>query len=296
MTSTGYKILNNKKTYMVRGGRPARYLGAFGTNYWRSYVYPLYTPAGQTVVREFPFEHPWHNGVFVAQNPVKVGDREGNFWALPLRRREDDKLMANVGRMDPRSEPMAEVADDAARFTLDSVWLDEREEPLVNEPRTVMLRALPDATVCDMVSRKTAAYGAAEFSRTKFGSIGMRVEPRLLPPLGGEIIGCLEGRLARGSAEEVANAKACDAVAYEADVAGVGVFGVCMMILENSASENRRGPWFIRDYSQAMCNGTQDESIRIPEGGTWTIALRVVAYDGPLTGQRLAAWQHGGSL
>ena len=291
MTSTGYKILNNKKTYMVRGGRPARYLGAFGTNYWRSYVFPLYTPAGQTVVREFPFDHPWHNGIFVAQNPVKVGDREGNFWALPIRRQDDDQLMLNVGRMDPRDEPVAEVKGDGVRFTLNSVWLDEQGEPLVDEQRTATLRALPDATICDMASRKTASYGAAEFSRTKFGSIGLRVEPRLLPPLGGQIIGCLDGRQERGSADEVANARECDAVACEADAAGAGVFGVCMMILENSASEDRRGPWFIRDYGQAMFNGTQDEAVNISEGGSWTVALRVVAYDGPLTVQRLAAWQ-----
>jgi hypothetical protein len=289
--SAGYEVLKNVQTYMVRGGSTARYLGAFGTNYWRSYVYPLYSPAGQTVVREFPFDHPFHTGVFVAQNPVKVGGREGNFWGLPIKRTPDDHLMLRIGRMDPQGEPAAEVLDDGVRFVLRSVWRDEHEEPLIDEQRTVTLRALPDATVCDMVSRKTAAYGAAEFSRTKFGSIGMRVEPRLLPPLGGRIIGCLDGQLQRGSADEVANARACDAVAYEADVPGIGIFGVCMMIIENSASENRRGPWFIRDYGQAMFNAVQDESIHISEGARWTIALRVVAYDGPLTAERLGAWR-----
>ena len=291
MTSTGYEVLRNEKTFMVRGGSPARFLGAFGASYWRSWVFPLYTPAGQTVVREFPFEHPWHNGVFVAQNPVRVGSREGNFWALPLPRQADDHLMAHMGRMDPRHEPEAEVTADGVRFTLNSTWRDEQEEPLIDELRTVSLRALPDATVCDMMSRKTAAYGAAEFGRKKFGSIGMRVEPRLLPPLGGQVLAGRDGRLERGAADEVANARACDAVAYEADVAGVGVFGVCMMILDNSASEDRRGPWFIRDYGQATFNATQDASIHVAEGDTWTIALRVVAYDGPLTVARIGAWQ-----
>ena len=147
------------------------------------------------------------------------------------------------------------------------------------------LRALPDANVCDMTSRKTAAYGAAEFPKTKFGSICMRVEPRLLPALGGQVIGCLDGELHRGTADEVANAKACDAVAYENDVPGLGVYGVCLMILDNrkSASPDRRGPWFIRDYGLATFNATQNEAIAVPAGGGWTAALRIVAYDGPLT-------------
>jgi len=63
-----------------------------------------------------------------------------------------------------------------------------------------------------MASLKTAAYGPAEFARSKFGSIGVRVEPRLLPALGGQVVSCLDGNLRGGTADEVANAKQCDAV------------------------------------------------------------------------------------
>ena len=129
------------------------------------------------------------------------------------------------------------------------------------------MQARPDATICDMSSRKLAAYGTAEFGKTKFGSVGARVEPRLLPPLGGKVIGCVDGDLQRGTAEEVANFRQWDAIAYEADVPGVGPFGICLMIRENSAGPNRRGPWFVRDYGMAMFNATQEEGITVPEGG-----------------------------
>ena len=36
-----------------------------------------------------------------------------------------------------------------------------------------------------MTSEKIATYGAATYPQTKFGSIGIRVEPRLLPVMGG---------------------------------------------------------------------------------------------------------------
>jgi hypothetical protein len=284
-----YHIHTNVQSHFVKAGN--RILGAYGTNFWRSWVYPFYTPSGRTVVENFPFDHPFHNGIFVGQNPVKVGAREGNFWAFPVKRNHDDHIMKKFGRMDPQGEPTNEVTEAGVRFTLKSIWRDEQEQPLVDEERTVVLRALPDATVCDMSSRKTAAYGAAEFTKTKFGSIGVRVEPRLLPPLGGQVIGCVDGELHRGTADEVANQKACDAVAYENDIPGVGVCGICLMILDNSASPDRRGPWFIRDYGMAMCNATQNESIVVPSGGAWTAALRVVAYDGALTPSRLAHWR-----
>jgi len=211
-----YQVHTNVASHFV--GTDNRLLGAYGTNFWRSWIYPFYTPSGRTVVENFPFDHPFHNGIFVGQNPVKVGEREANFWAFPVKRGHDDHIMKKMGRMDPQGEPTAEVTDDGVRFALQSIWRDEQEAPLIDEQRTVLLRALPDATLCDMTSRKTAAYGAAEFARTKFGSLGARVEPRLLPALGGQVIGCIDGELRRGTADEVANQKACDAVAYENDV------------------------------------------------------------------------------
>ncbi|MDD1650507.1 MAG: PmoA family protein [Methylococcaceae bacterium] len=284
-----YQIQTNAQSHFVKTGD--RILGAYGTSFWRSWVYPFYTPSGYTVVENSPFDHPFHNGIFVAQNPVRVGEREGNFWALPVKRSHDDHIMKKFGRMDPQGEPAAEVTEGGVRFTLKSIWRDEQEQPMLDEERTVILRALPDATVCDMASRKTAAYGTAEFPKTKFGSICMRVEPRLLPSLGGQVIGCVDGELCHGTADEVANAKVCDAVAYENDVPGLGVYGVCLMILDNSASPDRRGPWFIRDYGLATVNATQNETIAVPAGGVWTAALRIVAYDGPITAERLAVWK-----
>jgi hypothetical protein len=243
------------------------------------------------VIQEYAYDHPFHNGAFVAQYPVQVGERVGNFWVTPPRRGFHDPVYAKVGRVDAAMPPTVGISGEVITFTVNSVWRDENEEPLIDEVRTVSFRALEDATVCDMASRKVAAYGAVEFGKTKFGSIGARVEPRLLPSLGGQIIGCLDGELHRGTADEVANDKACDAVAYENDVAGVGVYGLCLMILDNSASSDRRGPWFIRDYGLAMFNATRNASIVVPAGNAWTATLRVIAYDGALSAARLAAWK-----
>jgi hypothetical protein len=277
MSDTRYEVKVNERTNMVRDRAAGRFLGAVGASFYDVWVFPLYTPSGRTVIREFPFDHPFHNGFFVGQHPVQAGERESNFWAHPPRRGWDDHIFVHVGRVDAPREPETEIIGDAVRFTYASVWRDENEEPLLDEVRTVTFRSTDDATVCDMTSTKTAAYGALEFPRTKFGSIGVRVEPRLLPPLGG-VVFADEGR--HGAAEVVHEGES-DFVAYEAEG-----FGVLLHILD----EGVRGPWFIRDYGMAMYNPTWTRSVSTSEGGSWTVGLRVVAYDGELSDERARAW------
>ena len=145
------------------------------------------------------------------------------------------------------------------------------------------LYSVEDATICDMRSSKIASYGALDFAQTKFGSIGIRVEPRLLPISGGVVIGDA-GR--RGSADALVDQES-DFVAYENQLAGSGRFGVWLHSLE----PDRRGPWFVRDYGMALYAPTRLRSIHLPQGETWNVALRVAAYDGQLSNERSQQWR-----
>jgi len=293
MAGDRYRVLRsfpapgNPATHMVADAGTKRFLGAVGANYYRPWVFPLYTPSHLTVIREFPFDHPFHNGIFVGQHPVVLGGREANFWATPPRRSPNDPIFRDIGRMDFPDSPAVEPHESGVKLTLRGVWRDEDGQPVLDEVRTVDFRAMDDATVCDVTSAKTASHGALEFPKTKFGSIGIRVEPRLLPSLGGVIHGD-GGR--RGDASVVTQTDS-DFVAYEGGAPGGGRFGVCLRILDNSASDDRRGTWFIRDYGMAMFNPTWTRPISLPEGETWTVGLRVVAYDGAFTCDRAQAWR-----
>lgn len=268
-----------------------RVLAGVGHNPHRAWTFPLNTPRGLNVAQEYAFDHPFHNGVFVGQGNVRSATRMANFWApAPDWRQPDNPIFQSLGTLKYGEAPSVTVHDDGVALEYRTTWLDCDRTPLLDERRTIRIRDLGDATACDVTSAKTAAYGDVEFGKTKFGSIGLRVQPQLLPPLGGQILAASDGKLRRGLADEVASGKACDFVAYEADVAGLGRFGVCMTILANSASERRDGPWFIRDYGMAMFNPTVQEAVQCPKGATWTCGLRVAAYDGALTPERAAAW------
>ncbi len=294
---SNFEVKVNAKTHLVIESNTGRCLGGVGANFYRPFVFPLYTPAGHTVIQEFAFDHPFHNGVFVGQGPVSVTGaidsstpiseetgqkREANFWAAPPRRSFTDKIFTNLGRMDTQKEIDIMPHADGVKFIQNVIWRDANEKPLIEETRTVNLSALCDATVCDMTSEKVAAYGDATYPQTKYGSIGIRVEPRLLPVMGGVILGDNN----RAGDAEVVHESDSDFVAYQNRLSGHGHFGIWMTIL----NEGIRGPWFIRDYGMALYNPTWRDAISTPAGKSWTISLRIVAYDGGLTTARTARW------
>jgi len=170
-----------------------------------------------------------------------VNGRMGNFWAIPPRRSKKDAIFTGVGRMEASGKLTVEPHDYGVHFTMKCVWRDENEEPMLDEMRKVNFQALNDATICDVTSQKIAVYGDVEFPQTKYGSIGIRVEPRLLPTLGGVIIA--DGR--RGQPDIVHEGES-DFVAYENQLLGGQRFGVMLSILD----EGLRGPWLINPYNQ----------------------------------------------
>ena len=105
-----YEVKINAKTHLVVQSDTGRCLGGVGANFYRPFVFPFYTPAGHTVVQEFAFDHPFHNGIFVGQGPVQVGEREAGFWASPPRRSFTDKVFEKLGRMDHTARPRHHAA------------------------------------------------------------------------------------------------------------------------------------------------------------------------------------------
>jgi len=272
---------------MVVERSTGRCLGAVAVSHYRPFVFPLYSPRGYTVVEGCPPDHPFHNGVFVGQRPVLAGEREGNFWATPPRTSNHDHIQQNMGRMETRAI-RSEAHDRGVRFVLDCVWVDENDEPMLDETRTIDLYVESDATVCDMVSTKAAAYGALVYPRTKHGSVGMRVEQRLLPELGGVVIAD-GGR--RGRAD-VVHEQESDYIAYESELDGQGTVGVLMTVLHDDVP----GVWFVRDYGMAMYDSTLRQEIVSDEGESWSVGVRIAAYDGPLDDERAGRWTANGVL
>ena len=76
-------------------------------------------------------------------------------------------------------------------------------------------------------------------------------------------------------------------MAYENRLPNGHTFGVYLSL----PYEHKRGPWFIRDYGMAMHNPTWIADIETKQGESWSVSLRVVAYDDALTSARAEVWQ-----
>src|SRR5665213_2537970 len=277
--------------YFVCEKGTRRILGAVGNDDTRAWVYPLLTPRGIPVTQESPFDHPFHQGVFVGQGKVCARGRMSNFWSPYYDfRQPNNPMYQNLGIIRYAEGPQIAEDPDGYTFTYTTVWSDERGEPLLDERRVVRLYEGEDATFCDVESTKRSSYVDVVYAANKHGSIGARVQPQLLPAFGGSVVALSDQRLTRGSADEVAHGEACDVVAYEADIPVLGRAGVALKILDNSDTGDRRGPWFVRDYGLVMFNPTMDRDVEVPLGESWTTALRIAAYDGCLTANRCNIW------
>lgn len=267
-------------TFLVFDSAGGRWLAGVGANYYRPWLFPFYTPRGQIVLREFPFDHPFHNGCFVGQHPVRAGARTANFWAAPPPREARDEIFVDVGRIATDPDVRAEPHGEGMRITLKCIWRDANDQPVLDEIRTFEIALAADATVCDVTSRKLAAYGKIELPATKFGGIGVRIDPRLLPGAGGCIIAD-EGR--RGDASIVHDLLS-RFVAYEGAADAASRFGLCLI------GRDRALAWFVRDYGLALLNPTWHQGIELAEGESWEMTLRLVAYDGALDARRVEGW------
>lgn len=221
-------------------------VAGIGHNYYRPWLYPLYTPAGRPVLQEFPFDHPFHTGCFVAQHPVRCNGGEANFWAMPPQREPNDPIFVHVGRVEVQSFVFP---------VMRCVWRDERGQPVLDEERSFSFSIEENTTVCDIASRKIASYGDVEFPATKFGGIGVRVDPGLLPVAGGRIAGRHDA--------------ASEFIAYDGLRHG----------LRLSVTDRSRFPWFVRDYGLALYNPTWKQPLELKKGEAWEIGLRLAAYD-----------------
>lgn len=276
---------------MVMETATGRLLGGVGHNDLRAWCYPLNTPRGLGVTQEYPFDHAFHNGVFVAQARVVRGGVLSNFWVVhPDWRSPDAEVYNDLGQIRYRDRAQVTPLPAGYRFTYRSTWIGSDGAPVLDETRHFDLYAAADATVCDVTSRQTAAYGDLRIEANKHGTAGVRVQPQLLPPFGGRIVAGRGVEIHRGSADEAAFGKERDFVAYEAEPAGLGRFGVCVLILDDTAHDRRTGPWFVRDYGLAMFNATMDDQVSIAEGDAWEIGVRVVAYDGAVSVERARSW------
>lgn len=237
-----------------------RLIGGYNTNDLRSYVFPLYTPQGMLVIQEAPPDHPHHQGIWtgleIDGNDVwNAGSRN-----LPRHRQEMQGALNEIA---------VDVTDSGVQFTHGVRWVTTEGEELLQEQRTVSLRATDQVTLVDWQSIFSHPAKASHIGQTKESGIGVRVTPHWETRFGGQI------RNAQGATgEQGCFDQLSPWLNVEGKTVGDGVAGLVLI------PTSEQCPWFTRDYGIHLYNPARHHAIALAAGEQVVWSMRVLAYDG----------------
>lgn len=236
-----------------------RLIAAYSVGHFRSYIYPLLTPAGLPVTEESPVDHPHHQSVWLGQDRINGH----NLWLN----------CPGCGRIES-VELNAQISpDQSATFRQRNHWLAPNNELLLTEWRTVTLapgEAGGRPLLIDIDSRRVASAGEVWFGMTKEAGLGIRVHDTLDGEDGGVIVNAQGGRGEAGTFDQDSN---------WVDYSGrLGHFKVGIALFPHPS--NRRCPWFTRDYGIILFNPFRFEEVVLPLGGEIRERYRIVVHDG----------------
>jgi hypothetical protein len=246
-----------------------RLLGGYSANDLRTYVFPIYTPAGTLVVQEAPPDHPHHQGLWIGLEVNGHDIWNAGSRGLPRCRQEAVPALASL---------KPETSTDGARFAHQVNWLTADGNVLLYETRTVSLRASQSLTIVEWTSTFSHPTQTVCLGQTKESGIGLRVPPHWETVHGGQI------RNAWGDSGE-AGVFDTDSpwINIEGRATGDGVAGLLFAPAPGSES----CPWFTRDYGVHVYNPARHRSIDLEPNQQLTWAVQLIAYDGHRTVEEL---------
>jgi hypothetical protein len=264
------RFYNNRWWVLADG----KLIGGYNANELRSYVFPLYTPAGVLVIQEAPPDHPHHQGVWAG---LEIDGHDlwnaGSFGKARHRQTNPISL----------AELKSTVDENGVSFVHEVVWETVDGMSLLHERRTVHLSASDEGTRVDWYSEFSAPDRPVTLGQTKEAGLALRVPPHWETPFGGVI---------RNGAGATGEAACFDSdsswLAIEGSAGNGQTAGVVLL------PRSQPCPWFTRDYGCHVYNPLRQQPVHLQPGRSFTLALTVLAYDGSrsveeidrLTGER----------
>ncbi|MEY3394000.1 MAG: hypothetical protein RL346_236 [Verrucomicrobiota bacterium] len=151
------------------------FVTAFRTDYRFPYLYPVHSPSGANVVRNWPMkadipgeeqDHPHHRGIWLAHGSVNGHD----FWADTKKNRPTIRF---------NSITRKEADDEVAKLGVDLTWVADHTE-LLHEARNYSFsKPNADTLRIDIDSILTAIAEEVVFGDTKEGTFAIRTDRTL---------------------------------------------------------------------------------------------------------------------
>ncbi len=279
----------DESTRLLKVSWKGRLITGLSQAAYRSYVYPVLSPAGVHVTTERSIsDHPWHQSVTIGsdqfytyvQTPSgKVEEDPINlYWDWKFQGREAGRIVSA-----PVDE-YTELAEGHLQITQRLQWQGPEEwgvppyrRILAEEMRTIDVRPGQVANVIDVRSRLRPTRWDIRIGPCRHGYFTIRVADhlRVTDPKGNKIGGKLTASGDRVGEEEI-RWQLADWIDYSGEDENSRMAGIALFQFPSVGNV----PWYLVDYGSVRINPYRLGAKNVNRGDTVDIAIRVIAHDG----------------
>ena len=247
----------------------------------RSYVYPLFTPAGYPVTTESPADHPHHNSFWIAadhvhcRTPVAAGGYEEYTYNFYLDETFQGRAPGQILETDLKAEA---VGNDSLRITQSLEWRGPIEwaapagRLAARETRIFLIGSKPNMHVIDVESRLASADWDFTLGPTRHAYFNVRVADSMIIAFGGSV----QDDARRTGGEAITGTRA-----RWVDFSGpVGAGQTAGLAVFPNPRDHEDLSWFVADWGVVTVGPFRLKGRLVLQGEELVARYRVIAHDG----------------
>ncbi len=245
---------------------------------FRTYLFPVYSPAGFALTSESPSDHPHHHSIWVGADHVNLHvPAEHRTEVYSYNFYVNDVFQGRAPGRIVQTQLQAQEDGDAMLLTQRLQWLGPREwgapegRHVLDETRLTRVRHMADcrAFLLTIRSELSAVGHPVSIGPTRHAWFNARIGPGMAPLHGGQI------RSAPASAPQAAPAWQVSTGA----VGGGHVAGVAL----SACMGTGRPDWYVSPWGVMTANPCLHQALRVEPGGQpLNLSCRMLAFDGTL--------------
>jgi hypothetical protein len=268
------------------GDKPAL---AFTQGRQRSYIYPLFSPAGFPVTTECPADHPHHNSFWIAADhvhcrmPVARGGTEDYTYNFYVDETFQGRAPGQIIETDIQAKV---VADNAVRVTQSLEWRGPIEwaapagRIAARETRTTVITCISDAYVLDVESRLKSDQWDFTLGPTRHAYFNVRVADSMIVQFGGVV----QDDAGRAGGEAITGTKS-RWVDFSGPVGGGRTAGLAVF---PDPRDHEDLSWFVADWGVVTVGPFRIKGRLVTKDQELVARYRVIAHDGSAEDAKIA--------